>query len=80
MGEACRVDDDAIGVPRGRLYPLDEDVLGVALESLQSVPIAGREGIEAIVNVGEGTVTIVRRLTHAEQIEIGTMDDQDLRH
>ena len=81
MGQPRRVDDDEVGVVlRRRVHALDELVLAVALEGLQTM--AEELGLlrEEGVDLGQAHGPVVLRLAGAEEIEVRPVQNQDCRH
>lgn len=81
MCERGRVDQDEVDAALAcRLHPLDQRVLGVGLETLELVSRVRGAALEVSVNLGQGRVTVELRLALPEQIEIRSVQDQQLRH
>ena len=81
MSEGRRVDQDEGGavIARG-LHAVDQFVFGVGLEALQCMTGGFGATGEVGIDFGQGRVAIDRRLAGAEQVEVGAMQDQQLRH
>src|SRR6185437_616624 len=81
VGEGGRVDQDERGrVPLGGVYPIDQFVLGIRLVTGQRV--ARRFGLarQSGVDVAQRGAAIHLRLAIAEQVEVGAVKGQNLRH
>ncbi len=64
----------------GLLDAIDDLVFGIALERGQVVAVLRREGIECGLHVGEARGSIDAGFAGAEQIEIGTVYQEQARH
>src|SRR3990167_7265830 len=81
VGECRRIDQHEVGaIGHGRLDPIDELVLGVGLEGFQGVAAVFGTLDQAGVDFRQGDAPIDIGLAHAEQIEIGSMQDKDFGH
>ena len=58
----------------------DQLVLGIGLEPAQLVPGGLRLLGQLLIDVGQRLAAVDVRLAHAQQIEVGSMQGQDLRH
>ena len=65
---------------RQRLDPLDEFMLGVALEALERRIALRGFGFQALLDGGERDVSVPAGFAAAEQIEVGPIDEQDSAH
>ena len=77
MGQRTGIDNDAVGRLARLLDPIDQLAFMVGLAELdrQVESLAPREA--ALFEIGQRIITISRRLAHAEQIEIGAVQDKD---
>ena len=81
MGVRAGVDDGAVDtVARGLVDAIDESVLGVALEACQPMPVARGERGEVRLDVGERGVAVYLRLARAEQIQVRSVQQEQLSH
>ncbi|KAG0939376.1 hypothetical protein G6F31_015314 [Rhizopus arrhizus] len=81
VGEGGRVDQDESGsvVARG-LHAVHQYMLGIGLKAFHGVPGGGRLRGQRLVDVGQRGVAVDLRLAGAEQVEVGAVQDQQLRH
>lgn len=72
--------DDRGAVVTGMMDAPDQFVLGIGLEPDKLMP--GRMGPlgQLLVDVGQGLVTVEIRFTGTEQVEIGSVQDQNFSH
>jgi hypothetical protein len=77
MRESAGIDQDAVGVADGLLDPIDELALMVRLDGLDfDTEVLGHRR-EIGIDIGQGLGPIDLGLAFSEQIQIGTVDDQD---
>src|SRR3546814_840705 len=80
-GQAGRVDQDEVGaVVAGGLDAVDQGVLGVGLEAGQLMALLQRARCQVGVDLVQRGAAIHLRLARAEQVEVGTVQDQKLGH
>ena len=63
--QGARVDEDEIGLARGRLDPVDEVRLGIALEGVELVTEAPGQRPGSLFDVGQGGPAVETRLPGA---------------
>ena len=81
VGERGRVHQGEGGAIAARgLDAVDQHVLGVGLQALELVAGGLRALREVGVDLREGRAAIDLRLAGAEQVEVGAVQDQQLRH
>src|SRR6185369_7665612 len=80
VGQRTGVEDDAVGGFARLLYPVDELTFVVGLPKLDLQVEGRRSGEAPLLDIGQGVVAVNRRITHSEQIEVGTVQDIDGRH
>ena len=78
MCVGCRVDDDCPhALIAGGMNALDQSTFVIALKRFQfDAGTLGHPG-QCHIDVGEGNPAIVLRLTGTQQVQIGTVQDQD---
>jgi hypothetical protein len=73
------IDEDEIDCfPVGCVNALYEFVLGIALEACEHM-FSGL-GLQTLLNIPEGLGTVKARLTHAQHIQVGTIQYEDVGH
>ena len=91
-GQGVAQGDAGVGVGRGveddegdlvfyrLLHPVHQFVLGIALEEADAM--AGGLGLAAETRIDglQGVVAVVLRLAVAEQVQVGSVDDQQFSH
>ena len=81
VGLGRGIDEDEIrGIPIGLVDAVDQFMLGVALDEIQSMTTRLRNPPELIRNVLQGLPTIDLRLANPQHIEVRAVQDQDARH
>ncbi len=73
-------DDEAHRLVPGRMDPLDQRVLGVALERRELVTRALGRRVETGIDVGEGVAAVHLRLARAEQVQVRPMNHEYAGH
>src|ERR1700685_1128863 len=79
VGEGGGIDDDAGGALAGGVNEVDDLVFAVALMELDRKPELLADAAAVRLDLGERLAAVNLRLTLAEQIEIGTVQDDDDR-
>src|SRR5580658_380038 len=79
MGEGGGIDDDARRALAGAMYEVDDLVFAIALMELDRKPQLFADAAAVGFNVGQRFMAVNLRLALAEQIEIGTVQDNDDR-
>ena len=81
MGERARVENNEIDTVGCRLLdPVDELVLGIALESVKLMPELFRKVYAVGLNILQARGPINLGLAGAEQVQVGTIEQQEFRH
>ncbi|MNN21224.1 hypothetical protein D3C81_1345360 [compost metagenome] len=81
MGERRRVDQDESGSIATRdLHAIHQHMLGVGLQVLDLMPCLLRLCCQCRVDLRQRGVAIDIRLTGAQQVQIGAMEDQQFCH
>ena len=81
MGEGSRIDEDEIHpfVTRG-MDAFDQQVLGVALQVLQAMPLRRGAGFGVGAELGQGGGPLDAPLAGAQEIQVGPVQYQHMRH
>jgi hypothetical protein len=77
MGEGGGIDDNAGCALAGGVNPLDDLVFAIALMKLNRKPEAAANAAAVRLHIGQRLAAVDLRLALAEQIEIGTVQDND---
>src|ERR1700735_5509376 len=81
MSECAGVEQDhASAVVAALLDAVDQLVLGIGLEAGQLVSVRLGPFGHLAIDIGQPPAAVDFRLPRAQQIEIGSMQDQNLRH
>ena len=75
-----RVDNDKIDLPGGLLNTVDDIALAVRLEGLQRYFLFLGEFAQLLIDVIEGVGAVDFWFARSQQVQIRTMDDQNVRH
>jgi hypothetical protein len=77
--QATGVDDDGVdGFTARSMDAVDQRALGVALEARQRRAALGGERVQRDLDLGQRGAAVGLRLAGAEQVEIRSVDDEDL--
>ena len=76
---AAGIDDDARGALAGAVNPVDDLVFAIALMELDREPELLADAPAVRLDVGERLAAVDLRLALAEQVEIGSVQDNDDR-
>ena len=81
VGEGARIEDDEVdGCGCEGLDPVDQLVLGIALEAIERcAPLRGG-GPQPLLDGAERHVAVPAGFAAAEQVQVGPIDEQDPRH
>src|SRR5678816_3901607 len=81
VGQAGRVDqDEGSAIGPGSLYPSDQFVFGIRLETLDTVPAFGCARGQVGIDLGQRGAAVDLRLACAEQIEVRAVQYEDFCH
>jgi len=79
MREAGRIDkDEPDAFGPSRLYAIDQHAFMIALQGGQLDPCCLRLRDQSAVDLGQGVAAVDGRLAGSKQIEVGSVEDQDL--
>jgi hypothetical protein len=85
VGIGPRVEDDpdqrsGADGGTGLLQPIDEDAFVIGLAHLDGPPELGRHPLALLTDVSEGLGAVDLRLARAQQVEVGSVEDEHRRH
>lgn len=73
MGEGCRIDHDGTGFLARLVNPVDDLVLGIALQEPRGQPQLRRQISAALLDIGQRFVTVDMGLAAAQRVQIGPL-------
>ena len=80
VGQGPGVYHQAIDPGTGLVDPVDQLAFVVRLKCLDLQPQLGSPGADPILELGQGGVSIDMGLAHAEQVEVGAIEDENPLH
>jgi hypothetical protein len=78
LGESARVDDGARRVVDVLLHEVEQRAFVIRLEDHQLAFHLARERLQLLVDLREGGAAVDVRLAAAEEVQIGSVQDEDL--